>query len=928
MPKRRPLLHSRRRHRLWYFRWSGIAVAALLSACTDSADPTKPDPTTAPAALELTLPESVVAGQPFSLSVSALRAIGGGLDDRFNGSVSLSTSSGSLTPATLVLTNGTGSGEFTLNGTAGPANITARIGSTSSMKPLVVIGRADPVRIEITPGTLLLTQAGETRQLTAQAYDAAGQPTVAEFVWRSSSAAVSVTPEGLATATAAAGSAQIVAEAGGISSSPALALVAQPVQGTRLIADEQVAGDPVPIDPADQFGDGWRYRVLLRGVTDLSPGATVIGSGEAIVAGRVVSTSPADSLTAVTLELTPLDQLFQTLEIHVDLPLEETEIPSQASAFLPRPFSGVAVDGNELDFPLGPFKCKVGAGALPEISLQNVQTPVTGSLTGSFDFSLAKGFGGVKVGGSVSGQMSARPTIDLLWAGNAKCERDVKEFTLPIGGWLALFFGFQVPVGYGFALEGELDVGEVGFDISTQASASLELGFTCPEGGACSAINSFDSSAEGEFKLVSPEDLQDLRIRLDGRGYLYAKLALGPSKELVNSIPALAAVKFKLLEANAGFEQNVDLASSKRQASDPAYASRLATLFNAEVKADLELKQGFSWFEKKLGVTIQILDVPLWEYETVLAETPRGTLKIEPTSVLPGNDEELGEMATFIIELDPVTYLGLDAVEKVEIRWKKVNEQGEFTLENGRPSCHEISAGSGQKKFECETDFLEEHEGEQTFYAFAHVKVFGVPLPVPLEIANDARAVVKVGEGCEWDYCEDFEEGTPGSEWSEPTIETSPSGERFLGLFANEKVTLSLSELPEHTEIDIEVDVYIVGSWDGGFEATGPIGEDRDPDVFEVELDGMTLLVTTFSQESKDLQTYPGSFPGAVGYPATTGARAVNSLGSVRVSINDSIYRLTFTQAHSASNLLLTFGARDLTGSEAWGIDNVRLRAR
>src|SRR5690606_17221276 len=104
----------------------------------------------------------------------------------------------------------------------------------------------------------------------------------------------------------------------------------------------------------------------------------------------------------------------------------------------------------------------------------------------------------------------------------------------------------------------------------------------------------------------------------------------------------------KLLEANAGFEQNVDLASSKRQASDPAYASRLATLFNAEVKADLELKQGFSWLEKKLGVTIQILDVPLWEYETVLAETPRGTLKIEPASVLPGNDEELGEMATFI----------------------------------------------------------------------------------------------------------------------------------------------------------------------------------------------------------------------------------------------------------------------------------------
>src|SRR5690606_33323910 len=108
----------------------------------------------------------------------------------------------------------------------------------------------------------------------------------------------------------------------------------QPVQGARLIPDEQVADGPIPVDPVEQFGDGWHYRVLLRGTPNLSPGATVVGSGEAIVAGRVVSTAPADTLTAVTLELIPLNQLFQTLEIHVEMPLEEVDIPPQASASL------------------------------------------------------------------------------------------------------------------------------------------------------------------------------------------------------------------------------------------------------------------------------------------------------------------------------------------------------------------------------------------------------------------------------------------------------------------------------------------------------------------------------------------------------------------------------------------------------------------
>jgi hypothetical protein len=119
--------------------------------------------------------------------------------------------------------------------------------------------------------------------------------------------------------------------------------------------------------------------------------------------------------------------------------------------------------------------------------------------------------------------------------------------------------------------------------------------------------------------------------------------------------------------------------------------------------------------------------------------------------VLPGDSTALGELATFTVELDTVNYFGSYAVDEVEIFWKQEDDNGGFTLEPARPACAAIATSAGQKKFECQTDFLEEHLGEQTFYAFVHPKLFGVPLPLPLEIATDAKALVDVGD-CTLDH--------------------------------------------------------------------------------------------------------------------------------------------------------------------------------
>ncbi len=720
----------------------------LIGGCGDNSGPTGPTGG-GPSAIALSLPPDVIVDRSFSLAVTALGPDGTSIDGSFNGTVHLSVTRGTIVPSSLTLTNGSGNGDFTLSGAVGAVDLTAQMGNVSASAATTVLGTTAPVRIEVTPSALLLTGTGEVRQMTARAYDANGLRTVAEVTWQSSAPAVIVSSEGLAIATMALGSAQIVAEAAGVTSTPVVALIAQPVAGTVLIADEEFVSGPIAVDPADQFGDGWRYQVLLRNVAPPSPGTILLASGGAMVAGRVVSAAPADSLTAVTLELIPLNQIFQALEIRIDMPMEEAPLVETPAAGVFRPSfaqSRYDIASDELEFPVGPFKCKLGGATIPQISLQNVSTSMTGSLNGRFVYTLQNGFEGVVVRGTIGGKITARPIIDIAWGGSAKCERDVRVLTIPIGGWVAFFFGFQVPLGAGFSIEGQLDLGEVGFDIAAEASASLEIGYLCENGAPCRGVMDLDSNAEATLRLVTPEDLQDVRVAVNGRGYIYAKLNLGPSQALLNRIPALGAIKFKLLEASAGMEQTVDLASSARQIGDPAYASRLATLFNADVKADLELKTGFEWMEKKLGVVIQLAEAPLWQYEKLLAETPRGIFTIEPASVRPGDDEDVGDFATFKVELDPVTYFGSYAVDRIEIFWRKVAADGSMVIEFGRPSCRNITASPGQTTFQCQTDFLEEHLGEQTFYALVHTRVFGIPIPMPLEVALDGRATVMVEE--------------------------------------------------------------------------------------------------------------------------------------------------------------------------------------
>jgi hypothetical protein len=193
-------------------------------------------------------------------------------------------------------------------------------------------------------------------------------------------------------------------------------------------------------------------------------------------------------------------------------------------------------------------------------------------------------------------------------------------------------------------------------------------------------------------------------------------------------------------------------------------------------------------------------------------------------------------------------------------------------------------------------------------------------------------------------YTNDFEDNGDG--WSVGQLSSAPSGEGFLGEFNNETVTLTVTDLPTHTQVTVEFDLYVIRSWDGNqtqisesFSAeeqrirAGAVTFSPElaavrigPDFFRVQSDGVTLLDATFSNWAGGTQNYPTE-----NVAAQTGAAAINSLGYFFQGMPmDAVYRIRLTFAHSDPTVVLDFTGSSLQSieDESWGIDNVRVWVR
>lgn len=616
-------------------------------------------------------------------------------------------------------------------------------------------------QVVITPGFRLLVSQSESASLTAQPLDQEGNVVTAPVSWRSKDpASVTVTEDGVITALAPVGSAQIIAEAEGFLPGTATVVIASPVAGAVLIADSQVQGMPAPATQksANPFGLGYQYTVVLNVNSAPEAGDILVATGEMPVGGRVISAVTDGDLVTVTLEVVPLPDMFAELVVREKFDLSRAPIDIRAD--LIDSYSSTRFDDGSIVFSSKLPSAKGGV-ALTQVtqfvdcSESTVTNPTelinlsTGAdlsfdpnLTVDLDYDSSSGDFSLEVGGGVMTSLDLRPRTTAAFEGKISCKFELARIPLPLAGVLSYIFSPLFPIGAGVEVNGKVSLTEpVGFDLTAVGGYQAELGLICEPD--CGLQGELDVSFGGTAQPVLPPSLanaNDVQLELSGLLFAYADLDFGN--------PLLRQLSFSTFGAKAGVMQSGNFRGVESQVNDTNYASE----FKLEATATLGPSNDLASFLATLQLTPP-LDQQ-FAVTTPLAQSPRGTLVItdpnggssatpgNPATVRAGNDSELGEQATFTVTLSNTQYVGAYIVEGVELYELKSNGVGGFTLEPGRPGCSSVSATENQTVFTCQTDFVE--TGTRTFYAFVRASLFGVSLPFQLEVGNNSAAVVTV----------------------------------------------------------------------------------------------------------------------------------------------------------------------------------------
>lgn len=621
--------------------------------------------------------------------------------------------------------------------------------TTRSPEPL-------PARIVVTPSSFILTKAGESVQLRAQVLDDKGK--VIEGIpvtWSSSDDGVAAVEDGLVTSVTDLGSVQVIATAEGVSSVPVLGILAKPAENATLIGDEHVSAKEAgtvlePVDPTAEYGLGWQYRVTLQSIAPPQIGTVLLNTGELPIGGRVIEASQNGDLVTVMLEVVSPGELFQNLSISEVIPLDNAELRLEETLRQKAEVEKLADGSYQIEmrdlqigfdaltpqqaatsFNLGPFQCKVEAQtftpAMLGLAQGSIKVSFKPNLTFAFvyDDELKK----LAVIGDPKVEVKVSPMLSTEFNGKIECNLALTSVKLPIGGPLSLLFGGNVPLGVGFELAAKTVVAQVGYQLILAAQAHIELGVDCSAQGSdgfeCEMLDAFDINADAGGKPVLPDPTKQFRVELGAYAYLFAKLQIGN--------PFLETLQFETVTARLGLRQSFNLSSKEIQIGNSAYRSSytLASLINVKTGSDVDK------FLDLLKITAAKLDLKI---ETVLANSPKGDFVITPSKVKAGNDVDVGDLATFKVDLDNTSYLGLYQVDRVE--FYGVQADGGLTL--GAPNCTAVNAQTGQTSFSCQAEFREEHVGEQTYYAFL-ASTF-LPSTVLLEVSADGKATVSVSE--------------------------------------------------------------------------------------------------------------------------------------------------------------------------------------
>lgn len=593
-------------------------------------------------------------------------------------------------------------------------------------------------RVEVTPAGFLLTSAGATAQLTARALARDGRVLQAPIAWRSSAPdVVSVDGAGRLLATSDLGSAQIVAEAGGVPSVPVVGVVAAPVPGAVVVPDAQVVGGLTPLDPPEALGLGFRYQVRLAGLPPLAAGSPVVGSGAFPLAGRVVAAEPAGADQLVTLEVVEPGALFERLVVQetIDLSRVTPVVPPGAAPYVGVRRSGLggwvaeafpwAAAGLPFGLPnFGPFRCSASL-ELPAVALDLREVRVEPGIDAVVDYREDRPAGQrlrkIAIAGTLSGELQGELRLGLAPEAKLKCEAELMRIPVPANGFLAWLFGLNVPVGLGIELGDKVSVDAFQVDLRGRVAVAVEVGAQWNAVlGAFEPIGEVSGdlggSAAPRFTVPSSGTVT---FELATATYAIAKLGFG--------VTLWKDANVEAVELKAGVKGAISWRSRVGQAADPAYRSRFGVAAYWEGEAASSVK----WMRDRLE--LKVFDFKTGQ-EWPLAGMADGTVAVAPAAVA------VGEPATVTVTLRESRYLGQAAVKRVDVTRDRPLAGGGLELV---PVCSMVPESGDQKVFTCQHAFGSAEQGDLVLRAFALAEDIGVVLD--LEVADDAHAHLRVG---------------------------------------------------------------------------------------------------------------------------------------------------------------------------------------
>jgi hypothetical protein len=564
-------------------------------------------------------------------------------------------------------------------------------------------------RIELTPGAVVLTEQGETYQLRAQAYNAAEQAIDADFTWTSADPAdVEVGSMGLVEAMVPIGSAQITAEAQGVTSSLAVVTVARPVAGAVFVSDDQVVEDPsFDGEPAD-FGVGSLIQLTLEGIGAPKVGEILLPKETLSVGGRVANvleTSPGVYL--VSLELVPLDEMYEEYAIDETFELSaadaipgalvedfyEAELqPDGSYLFTLRPEATVQKAGpvgtrkmyecSTLDF--GDPDSVVGFPLQVDALPTSIKIEQKISIIFQWDSDAATE-DRIAVKAELSGELSSKLTITAALEAKFQCKAELLRIPIPAFAVGPFYGGGIVPLGLGFSFGGKLTVADVGVEFAVKPKATAEMGILCPVGQGCDVYADGDVEVKPEVNWIFP-DLNNFELRMEPfvSGFAYADLEIGVDL-------LLTRYAAKTLELKAGPVQAANLARVEGQIFDPPngpdYKSDYKLSFDvtAGIGVDAKALLGF------LGITLPKLEVKL---SGVLFNSPTlAAASVDVGSYMPQ------DTVTFDVKLNPEDVNYLPFVYNID----EILIYEALELEDGTKIAREIA--SAAPSFDGQTDF-------------------------------------------------------------------------------------------------------------------------------------------------------------------------------------------------------------------------------